>query len=112
MTVAKGQVLVVDDEKNLCRILSKILQDAGYDVSVAYTAKSALKVLAEEAIDAVLADIRMPEMDGIELLEHIKNKDPDFIRRYVTTGLVDDFEVRDKLGLPFEPVFDPRIRTA
>ncbi len=43
---------------------------------------------------------------------YIKNKDPDFIRRYVTTGLVDDFEVRDKLGLPFEPVFDPRNRTA
>ena len=43
---------------------------------------------------------------------YIKNKHPDFIRRYVTTGLVDDFEVRDKLGLLFEPAFDPRNRTA
>ena len=39
---------------------------------------------------------------------YIKNKKPDFLRRYVSTGLIEDFELRDKLGNPFEPQFDPR----
>jgi hypothetical protein len=39
---------------------------------------------------------------------YIKNKKPDFLRRYVSTGLIEGFELRDKLGNPFQPRFDPR----
>ena len=72
-----AHILIVDDEKNLCRILSKVLQEAGYEVSTAQSAPKALDLLSQEAIDAVIADIRMPEMDGIELLERIKKIDSD-----------------------------------
>lgn len=37
-----------------------------------------------------------------------KDKDPGFLRHYVTTGLVDDYNITDKLGDPFQPRFDPR----
>ena len=42
------------------------------------------------------------------LKEAGKDKDPEFLRRYVSTGLIDVIELRDKLGDPFEPQFDPR----
>ncbi len=71
-----AHVLIVDDEKNLCRILSKILSDEGYEVSVAYSGAEALQVLVDESIEVVLTDIRMPEMDGIELLRRIKKEEP------------------------------------
>ena len=77
MSSQTAHVLIVDDEKNLCRILSKILADAGYEVSVAHSAPDALKMLTQETIDAVISDIRMPEMDGIEMLERIKKRDSD-----------------------------------
>lgn len=75
MTTSRGKVLVVDDEKNLCRILSKILGEVGYEVSIALTAPEALQSIEHETFDAVLTDIRMPGMDGIELLERIKKED-------------------------------------
>ena len=75
MSSQTAHVLIVDDEKNLCRILSKILVDADYEVSVAHNAPDALKMLSQETIDAVISDIRMPEMDGVEMLERIKKRD-------------------------------------
>ncbi len=75
MTPQHAHILVVDDEKNLCRILAKILKGAGYEVTCAHNATDALQILSQETIDGVLSDIRMPEMDGIELLERIKKKD-------------------------------------
>ncbi len=75
MNPQHAHILVVDDEKNLCRILAKILKGAGYEVTCAHNATDALQILGQETIDGVLSDIRMPEMDGIELLERIKKKD-------------------------------------
>jgi len=77
MTAPAAHLLIVDDEINLCRILGKILRDEGYEVSTVQSAAEALKTIAGETIDAVLSDIRMPEMDGIELLERIKQQDSD-----------------------------------
>lgn len=75
MNPQHAHILIVDDEKNLCRILAKILKGAGYEVTCAHNATDALQILSQETIDGVLSDIRMPEMDGIELLERIKKKD-------------------------------------
>lgn len=70
-------VLIVDDEKNYPPILSAVLEEEGFETLSAYSGKEALKVLENSDIDLVLADMKMPVMDGIELLENIKNRDPD-----------------------------------
>lgn len=62
-------ILIVDDEKSIRQALKEILEDESYEVSEAADGDAGLKILQEEKIDAVLCDIKMPKMDGIELLE-------------------------------------------
>ncbi|MCP4364634.1 MAG: sigma-54-dependent Fis family transcriptional regulator [Planctomycetes bacterium] len=68
------KILIVDDEANLLKTLSDILQKNGYGVSVARNARAALETLGKGAFDIALLDVRMPHMDGVELLETIKEK--------------------------------------
>ncbi|MCQ4573790.1 MAG: sigma-54 dependent transcriptional regulator [Candidatus Brocadiales bacterium] len=70
----KLKILIVDDETNLLKTLSDILCENGFEVSVAKNARAALEMLGKEEFDIALIDIRMPGMDGVELLERIKEK--------------------------------------
>jgi len=70
-------ILIVDDEKNYPPILSAVLEDEGFETLSAYSGKEALSILENSDVDLVLADMKMPSMDGIELLERIKKKDPE-----------------------------------
>jgi CheY-like chemotaxis protein len=67
-----GTVLVVDDEKNIRRTLRMVLEGDGLEVRDAERAEDALAVLAEEPVDVLVTDIRLPGMSGIELLERVK----------------------------------------
>ena len=71
----RARILVVDDEPGMCRVLQGLLEPAGYEVECVYDATSALAKLAEQPFHLVLADIMMPEIDGIELLQRIKETD-------------------------------------
>ena len=66
------RILLVDDEREFVRILSERLKFRGIEVSVAYGGEEALAVLKRENVDAVVLDVRMPGMDGIETLREIK----------------------------------------
>lgn len=70
-------ILIVDDEKNYPPILSAILKEEGFETLSAYSGEEALEILRDSDIDLVLTDMKMPSMDGIELLERIKDRDPD-----------------------------------
>ena len=70
-------VLIVDDEKNYPLILSAILEEEGFETFTANSGHNALEILENTDIDLVLTDMKMPSMDGIELLERIKDKDQD-----------------------------------
>ena len=74
-----ASVLVVDDEGANRYSVSKILQKVGYEVREAENGIRALELMGEHRFDVVLSDIRMPEMDGIELLKNIKEIDSDMI---------------------------------
>ena len=63
-----NQVLVVDDEPNLRRVLSAQLQRDGYEVHAAGDGAQALQILEEHHIDLVITDLRMPQVDGMQLL--------------------------------------------
>ena len=70
-------ILIVDDEKNYPLILSAVLEDEGYETLTANSGKEALEQLNDSDVDLVLTDMKMPSMDGIELLEKIKVIDPE-----------------------------------
>ena len=70
-------VLIVDDQKNYPLILSAILEEEGFETFTANSGREALEILANTDIDLVLTDMKMPSMDGIQLLERIKEKDQD-----------------------------------
>jgi DNA-binding NtrC family response regulator len=73
----KGRVLVVDDEVNARNALTELLRDEGYAVDAAADGFKALGKMADFAPDLVLTDLKMPGMDGIQLLEKIREHDPD-----------------------------------
>lgn len=70
-------VLFVDDEKDICDVLSISLSDLGYKVYTAENGQEALRIIQENKPPIVLTDIRMPVMDGIELLRRIKLQNPE-----------------------------------
>ncbi len=70
-------VLIVDDEKNYPLILSAVLEEEGFETFTANSGSEALEILKNTDIDLVVTDMKMPSMNGIELLEKIKAKDPD-----------------------------------
>jgi two-component system, NtrC family, response regulator len=70
-------ILIVDDEKNYTLILAAILEDEGFETLTANSGPEALATLSESDVDLVLTDMKMPGMDGIDLLERIKHADAD-----------------------------------
>ena len=70
-------ILVVDDEKNYLLVLSAVLEDEGYEVLAANGGHEALEIQKSSDLDLILTDMKMPSMDGIELLENVKALDPD-----------------------------------
>ena len=72
-----GRVLVVDDEPALLRAVARMLMAAGYEVSTAADGMRAVDLLAKTTFDAILSDIDMPGMNGIQFLRNIRQRDAD-----------------------------------
>jgi two-component system, NtrC family, response regulator len=74
---SKGRVVVIDDEVNAASALQTLLEEDGYEVARAHEGASGLQLLERTDPDVVLTDLRMPGMDGLELLTRIKEIRPD-----------------------------------
>jgi PAS domain S-box-containing protein len=72
-----NKILLIDDEPDILRVLSLSLKTDGYDVATAQSGEEGLDVFKKENPDIIITDIKMPGMDGIELLEKIKDLEPD-----------------------------------
>ena len=72
-----NRILLVDDEAGIRKVLGIALADSGYSVIAAENGEEALRLFREQNPPIVLTDIKMPDMDGIELLQHIKSESPD-----------------------------------
>jgi len=68
------RILIVDDEPNMLHMLSAILKSDGFDPECASSAKEALELASTESFDFILSDVRMPGMDGIQLLEALRGR--------------------------------------
>ena len=76
MSFGSTTVLIVDDEKNAREGLKHFLAGLDYDVFVAANGKEALPIIKKEHPEIVLSDLKMPDMDGMELLHEIKRTKP------------------------------------
>ncbi|HCQ14989.1 MAG TPA: response regulator, partial [Cryomorphaceae bacterium] len=74
-----AKILIVEDEKAIRNVLRNILKDENKDFEIeeAENGKQALDLMSEKEFDLALCDIKMPGMDGIEVLEQVREKHPD-----------------------------------
>ena len=85
---SKERILIVDDQKDICELLSRYLTAEGYMCATAHSGEMALKMIEDEHFDHVLSDIMMPGMSGIDLLNIVKTLFPEVAMFMVTA--VDD----------------------
>lgn len=71
------KVLLVDDEEDFLEVLSERMTNRGIEVSTATSATEAIRIAEKESFDAIIVDLMMPEMDGLEALKLIKEKKPE-----------------------------------
>ena len=76
-----ARVLVVDDEPELADLMRSMLEGAGYEVASAESGAVALELLAEARFDAIVSDLRMPDIDGAALWRAVRERQPDLARR-------------------------------
>lgn len=75
--MSSASVLIVDDDRSIVRLCQRLLERASYEVYASTDPLEALKILEATKLDLLLADIRMPVMDGFELIERARNINPD-----------------------------------
>ncbi len=81
---ASRTILVVDDDKSILRTFTRILQKNGYKIDTAETGKEAMEKAGNKHYELALVDIRLPDMDGTELLAKIKMQLQDTIKIMIT----------------------------
>jgi len=108
--MSKGRILVVDDEDIVRTSCSRTLSPEGYEVRLAKNGVEGLKMASAERFDLVLTDLKMPDMDGIEVLRIIKEKWPETAVIIVTGYQTVDTAVKaiklgayDYIEKPFTP---------
>ncbi|MFZ2853055.1 MAG: EAL domain-containing protein [Rhodocyclaceae bacterium] len=81
-------LLIVDDENNILQALKRVLRHGGYEILTAGSAREGFDLLARHAVQVILSDQRMPEMNGTEFLSRVRELYPDTIR-IVLSGYTD-----------------------
>ena len=107
---AKKRIMVIDNEEGLCRMMEAVLSDNGYAVSQFTRSFEAAERFRSGEWDLVVTDIKMPGMDGLELLQKLRQKDPAIPVIMVTAYATVEMSIQalrkgayDMLTKPFEP---------
>ena len=68
----RGTLLLIDDEPEITETILQLLENSGIQIIIATNGRQALEILAERPVDAILSDVRMPQMSGIEMLKEVR----------------------------------------
>jgi CheY-like chemotaxis protein len=100
VVVSNKRVLVVDDEEIVCESYKRVLSEEGYSVCVAQNGREAIAACRAEPFDVVLADLRMPDMDGLEVTRTVREEFPQ-ARVLIVTGYPSEQSVEEaqRLGV-------------
>jgi DNA-binding NtrC family response regulator len=81
----KAKILIVDDDENIRKAMAAVLEDEGYIVETVDTAKKGIEKTATEFFNLALIDVRLPDMEGIDLLPKLSDTSPK-MRKIIITG--------------------------
>ncbi len=96
---AKKKVLVIDDENDILLIIKSALHEEGYDVTTANNGYDGLALAEDASPDLIILDIMMPEMDGFEVLQQLKeNEKTAQIPVVILTGMSSKDKIREALN--------------
>jgi len=79
-----ARILIVEDDREMCRFLSELLTEEGYEVEIVYDGPSALEKYQQKGFDLTITDLMMPRMKGGELVRHLREIDPDALILLIT----------------------------
>jgi two-component system OmpR family response regulator len=74
--ISPGRILIIDDNRDLADGLAAILEDTGYSATTAYTGLSGIEAFTKTVFDLVFLDVKLPDMDGLEVLQALQSALP------------------------------------
>ncbi len=96
MEKTQGSILIIDDEKPILLVLSRILQKQGYTVDTAETGHAAIEKIKKHSFDVALIDLKLPDVSGIDLLQMFNAEKP-YMKKIVLTGdIISEGEVLEE----------------
>ncbi len=108
--MASRRIMLIDNEVGLCRMMEAVLKDQGYQVKSYTRPVQAVAEFTAGDYDLIISDIKMPEMDGLEVLQHVRNRDPEVPVVMITAYATVEMSIQalrhgayDMLTKPFEP---------
>lgn len=96
MANVKGQILIVDDDPHAVEILTRMLEREGYECISAASGGAALETVRAKPVDVILLDVMMPEMDGLQVCEHLRADDDLRQIPVILLTAKDDMETRSR----------------
>ena len=84
MEKKKKSILIIDDDKSILRFFTRILQKREYETETAETGEEAMEKISNRSYDLALIDVKLPDIDGIDLLKRIVPTNPNMIKIVIT----------------------------
>jgi DNA-binding response OmpR family regulator len=75
-TIQQHRVLLVEDESNMAKGLAMVMREEGYDVDLSDTGRSAIEKFGRRPFDLLVADLRLPDIDGMDVIQHVRKERP------------------------------------
>ena len=108
-TTKEKNILIVDDDKDLVNLYETFLKYDGYKVDAFTDPVDALSSFRKDVYDLVLLDLKMPEMNGVELFHELQNVDPNLLYRFITAAnkeYIDNIKINN-IGIEENIIYKP-----